>query len=132
MKNRIFLLAAMAILSFASCSKDNNSTVITPYGVGPSYLFKGDMHDNLTVTSFNRENISISYKGVIFSGTAVGSVYGPFYYFTVSNGYQLTATGTIHLVVYPIANNYTYYTHPYIEFNPGSIFESKTYTMFTE
>lgn len=132
MKNLIFLLAAMAILSFTSCSKDNNSTTITPHRVKLNYLFKGDMHDNLTVTSFNRENISISYKGIIFSGTAVGSVYGPFYYFTVSNGYQLTASGTIHLIVYPIANNYTYYTHPYIEFNPGSIFESKTYTTFEE
>jgi|GEM_PF-2166025 len=132
MKNLIYLLAAIAILSFASCSKDNNSTVITPYGVGPSYLFKGDMHDNLTVTSFNRENISISYKGIIFSGTAVGSVNGPVYHFTVTNGYQLTASGTIHIVTYPIPSNYNFYTKPYIEFSPGSVFESKTYTMFTE
>ena len=104
----------MAILSFASCSKDNNSTTITPHRVKLNYLFKGDMHDNLIVTSFNRENISISYKGIVFSGTAVGSVYGPFYYFTVFNGYQLSATGNIHLVDNHIANNYTFYTHPCI------------------
>lgn len=130
MKQTLALLLSAFTLSFAACTKTDNSvnSFVPAMPYSNVTYFKGDMHDaKLAVTSFNGHNISIIYKGMYFTGTALEN--GVTYNITVSNGHT-TATGKLYVVYYFYNGQLNITFMPaYIQFDQGSIFESHQYTL---
>lgn len=88
----------------------------------------------LTVYSIASNSFSMQYKGGVYSATMAyaerdSATQEEAYYVTIYSFGKIAATGTLYTAAYPFPSNYSWHTQPYIEFNPGSIFESKTYTM---
>lgn len=82
------------------------------------------MHDaQITLNSFNGNTVDMFYKGMHFTGVAT-SGNGYTFHLNVTNG-QSSATGTLYVTPYYAG----IHTPAYIEFTPGSIFESRRYTL---
>lgn len=124
MKQILALLLTAFTLSFAACTKSDNSSMISPPQFFDVAYFKGDMNDGqILLYSFNGHTVNMSYKGMQFTGVAT-SDNGFTFQLSVSNGLS-AATGTMYVTPYYAG----IHTPTYIIFTPGSIFESRRYTL---
>lgn len=127
MKQTLALLLTAFTLSFAACTKSDNNNSFIPTSSLDIAHFKGDMNDDqLTLISFTGDKLNLIYKGRSFTGPVLQE--NSSFSFNITDGLS-TATGKVQIPLVFYTNIYPVYVPSYIQFDPGTIFESSRYTL---